>query len=188
MKNTENIEKGLKTISIILIVIAALLALNTCALLFNSKSNANNTQTLSEENEEYDVNMFTKINETNFLKTVKKTDSQVIYLGRATCGYCVKFLPTLQKAQQELKYKTNYVDITALDETSDDYTSMVKMINDMTETFNKKHDLTGDSAYKYLYGYTPMVLISKNNKIVDVWVGYSEYETFVEWLNENGIK
>lgn len=183
-------KKDTKKIFILLYVMLGLLVVNTCFVIFDgpSKTTSDNTKEEEETNTEYDVSAFNKINETEFLATVKKADTQVIYLGRATCGYCVQFLPSVQKAQDDYGYKTNYVDITAVDTSSNDYKTMTTMINNMTEAFNKEHNYTGENAYEYLYGYTPMILITKNNKIVDVWVGYSDYATFASWLESNGVK
>ena len=182
-------KKDTKKLFLLLYVMLGLLVVNTCFVIFDGSSKTTTTDTKEEEtNTEYDVSSFNKINETQFLATVKKADIQVIYLGRSTCGYCIQFLPSIKKAQEDYKYTTNYVDITAVDTSSADYKTMTTMINNMTDTFNKAHNYTGDNAYEYLYGYTPMILITKNNKIVDVWVGYSDYATFAAWLNENGIK
>jgi len=182
-------KKDVKRIYVLLYVILGLLVINTCFVLFdNGSSNNNTTKEEEETTDEYDVSSFNAMDETEFLATVKKTDLQVIYLGRATCGYCIQFLPTIKAAQEEYGYTTNYVDITAVDTSSSDYTKMTTMINNMTATFNKEHSLTGEDAYEYLYGYTPTILITKNNKIVDVWVGYSDYDTFASWLEANGVK
>ena len=183
-------KKDTKKLFLLLYVMLGLLVVNTCFVIFDGSSKTTTTDTKEEEetNTEYDVSSFNKINETQFLATVKKSDIQVIYLGRATCGYCVQFLPNIKQAQEDYKYTTNYVDITAVDTSSDDYKAMTTMINNMTDTFNKEHNYTGDNAYEYLYGYTPTILITKNNKIVDVWVGYSDYSTFASWLESNGIK
>ncbi len=181
-------KKEKKRLFILLYAILALLVVNTCFVLFDGSSKSSNTNEEEETTSEYDVSSFNAIDETEFLETVKESDLQVIYLGRATCGYCVQFLPTIKAAQEEYGYTTNYVDITAVDTSSDDYTAMTTMINNMTDTFNTKNNYTGDNAYEYLYGYTPMILVAKDGKIVDIWVGYSDYDTFASWLESNGIK
>lgn len=181
----KEVEKTLKNIVVILIVIAGLLFINTTVLLFRGGTSTNSTS----EEETYDVSMFNKIDGTEFLKVIKNSKTQVIYLGRPSCDYCVQFLPTLQEAQTKLKYTTNYVDIS--DKTvseSSGYTEMVEKIDALTDKFNKDHNLTGDNAYKYLYGITPLIVLAKDGKIVDVWLGAADYDTFTEWLNDNGVK
>ena len=181
-------KKETKKLFLLLYIMLGLLVINTCFVIFDNGTTKTDNTKEEETTDDYDVSSFNAIDETEFLATVKDTDLQVIYLGRSTCGYCVQFLPTMKQAQEEYGYTTNYVDITAVDTSSSDYTKMTTMINNMTATFNKEHSLTGDDAYEYLYGYTPMFLITKNNKIVDVWVGYSDYDTFAAWLEANGVK
>lgn len=181
-------KKEKKRLFVLLYVILGLLVINTCFVIFDNGTTKTTGTPEEETTDGYDVSSFNAIDETGFLSTIKEKDLQVIYLGRATCGYCVEFLPTMKEAQTKLDYTTNYVDITAVDTSSEDYTTMTTMINNMTETFNTEHNYTGDNAYEYLYGYTPMVVLAKNGKIVDVWVGYSDYDTFASWLSTNGIK
>jgi thioredoxin-related protein len=181
-------KKETKKLFLLLYIMLGLLVINTCFVIFDNGTTKTDNTKEEETTDDYDVSSFNAIDETGFLETVNKSTLQVIYLGRATCGYCVQFLPTMKEAQDKLGYTTNYVDITAVDTSSEDYTKMTTMINNMTETFNKEHNYTGENAYEYLYGYTPMFVLAKNGKIVDVWVGYSDYATFAAWLNENGIK
>ena len=184
----EKKNKNEKKIMICLYIIIALLVLNTIVLLaktgiIKSTSSNNNTQVSEEENADYDVSDFEEIDAEEFMDLSKKDDTSVIYLGRSTCAYCVKFLPSLKKAQEELGYKTYYVDITKYDSSSDGYEDMTNLINSMTESYNNKNQ----TDYESIYGYTPTVAILSGGSIKDIWVGYGEYDTFKNFLNENGI-
>ncbi|HOP65774.1 MAG TPA: thioredoxin family protein [Bacilli bacterium] len=181
-------EKETKKLFVLLYIILGLLVINTCFVVFDNGTSTSNNKEEEEEPSEYDVSSFTAIDESEFLDVADKSSIQVVYLGRSSCGYCQKFLPTLKEAQEKLDYTTYYVDITTVDTTSDDYTTMTTMINNMTDKFNETYGYTGDNAYTYLYGYTPMVVLVKDGKIVDIWVGYSTYDTFASWLSSNGIK
>lgn len=157
-------------------VIIALLTINTFVLIVSNvdtKKSTASTTTTTEENEEYDVSMMNTVNVDKVLKLYESKSAQVIYLGRSTCGYCVKFLPALQKAQKEYGYKTNYLDITTVSE--EDQAKLLKKDND--EGFLAKN-----------YGATPMVLVVKNGKLVDTWIGYSEYDSFAKFIEDNGFK
>lgn len=181
----------LKAIRVILTINTCLIAILSFYILFSGNilsSSGTNNNANTTDTAEYDVSMFQSIDESGFMKTAKSSTAKVIYLGRSSCGYCIQFLPVLKQAQQALKYTTYYVDITAVDTSSEDYASMKDLINGMTDTINKRYELTGDKAYTYLYGYTPIIAIVKNNKVVDIQVGYSDYNTFTSWLAENGIK
>jgi len=138
----------------------------------------------STENLEYDVSSFESIDATEFLNVLNSEEPTVVYLGREGCGYCVNFLPVLKQAQQEMNYKTHYVDIYEVDNSTDDYKTMVSKINDLTEQFNDDNN----TNYESIYGYTPMVLIVQDGYIEDVSIGYLEYDKFKEFLNKNGVE
>lgn len=171
----------------LLYVIIGILVINTLVLLIsNIKFTKEDSPTTSGEtaNEDYDVSMFNSVNSEGFLELVNKESTSVIYLGRGTCGYCVKFLPTLQKAQKEIGYKTNYVDIEKVGEDSEATNKMIEMINNMSEQYNEANG----TDYESLYGYTPTVVVVGNGKIKNIWIGYSDYDTYASWLKENGVK
>lgn len=177
----------LKKIFVALCVLIGLVTLNTIVLICKGNVTSKNTSKEAEtetESVEYDVSMFNTIDATQFMNLVDGDKASVVYMGRSGCGYCVAFLPTLQKAQTEIGYTTNYVDVSEIDSTTEDYTKMVSLIDGMAESFNKENG----TEYKTLYGYTPTVAIVKDGKIQDIWIGYSEYEDYVDWLSENGIK
>ena len=161
-------------------VIIALLAINTLLVFIaniDSNDNKSTKTTTSEGTEEtatdYDVSMMNAVDMDGLMDLFNSEDTQVVYLGRETCGYCVKFLPTLQKAQEDYGYKTNYLDITTVSE--DDVNKLLEKDNE--EGFLKEN-----------YGATPMVILVRDGKMVDTWVGYSEYDSFAQFLEKNNFK
>ncbi len=177
-------EEMLKKILICARVLIVFAVINTILLLIAvgepSPTKANNTSkntdtsesTDASENTEYDVSMFDEISGSDFIKLFndKKSGTNVIYLGREGCSYCVAFLPTLQQAQSELGYTTKYLDITTVSE------SDAQKITELNDFLSEN------------YGSTPLVIITKDGKYVDGSVGYAEYEEFIAFLNKNGIK
>lgn len=163
-------------ILVCLYIIIALLTLNTIVLVvsnMSSNESGNSTEPMTDENTEYDVSMFNEITASDLESVAASSDPQVVFIGRSTCGYCVAFLPTVQKAQEEYGYKTNYLDITKI--TSED--DQQKLL-----AFDDDNKLITDN-----FGSTPMVLILKNGKLVNGTVGYEEYDSFASFLEENGI-
>ena len=71
------------------------------------------------------------------------------------------------------RYKTNYLDITTV--TEDGHSDLMK--KDNKDKFLEKN-----------FGATPMVILVKDGKIVDTWLGYSEYDDFAQFLEKNGFK
>lgn len=169
-------EEQIKKLMIVLYIIVALLAIDTI-ILFTSNvkisGNSNNTYSSTGENVDYDISMFDEVNTDEAIDVFESKKTQVIYIGRDTCGYCVKFLPTLQQAQKDFDYTTKYLDITKVSES--DQAKLLAKDNDEEFLANN-------------FGSTPMVILVKDGEMVDTWVGYSEYDAFASFLTENGFK
>lgn len=154
-----------------LYVIIAVLVVNTVLMIVSlndtdTKTNANT----GEENINYDPSKLTEMTTTQALATITGSDLQVIYIGRAGCGYCAKFIPTLEEAQKAFNYKTIYLDLDKI--TTDDQEKITALGSDVKENF----------------GYTPMVLLAKDGKLVNMHVGYIDYTEFEKFLTDNGMK
>ena len=156
---------------IALIVISALTFI-TIFINVADFSSTSSTESTEEVSGEYDVSMFTELTTSDALEKISDGSKYVVYIGRSTCGYCVQFLPNLQKAQEEYGYQTIYIDLEQM--TSDDQTNI----------------LTVDNDEKYIsenLGYTPMVLVFEGGKLKNGWVGYAEYDSFASFLEDNGF-
>lgn len=159
-----------KTLNITLALMIVLVLFQFASLVNSSESSVKSKETTETENKEYDVSMFKQIDVDGLKEAFDSEEAKVVYLGRATCGYCVQFLPVLQKAQDEFGYQTLYIDITTIDEDG------AKEIQGM------------DSFLEENYGTTPLVIIVKDGKLVKGHVGYAEYDEFAKYLTDNGIE
>lgn len=156
-------------------VIIALLVVNiTLLVVFNGNKETSNTAAAEEASGEYDVSMFTAITTENIDKAVASNEEKLVYIGRSSCSFCVKFLPVLQQAQKDYDYETLYLDITTV--TSEEQKNILLSYDD-DEKFISEN-----------FGATPMVLLMKNGKMIDHWIGYAEYDKYVEWLEKNGFE
>ena len=171
VKNQPDYTTVLNRILYALIIISILLALNLCVnLITGTNNNKKSESTITEEeNTEYDVSEFEELTTSELAEKVKAGGTQVVYIGRSTCGYCVKFIPTLKQAQKDLGYKTIYVDLTKV--TSSDAETLYAY----------------DSFVEENFGYTPMVLVFKDGNFVKGTVGYTEVDEFKSFLKEAGI-
>lgn len=175
--NTIEVKDLLKKLLTCAYIVIVLLVINTILALTQSnvsnESSESTQKTETEENIEYDVSMFDTVDADKVIDLYKSDDTQVIYIGRSTCGYCVQFLPALQQAQKDYGYKTKYLDITTVSEDG------------------QKAILDKDNEEGFLannFGSTPMVILVRDGKLVDGWVGYAEYDAFASFLEENGFK
>ncbi len=119
---------------------------------------------------EYDVSMFTEISFDDFMEMYKEDKHYFVYTGRSTCGYCVAFLPALQQSVSEYDYTLYYLDI---DKVSQDELKKIAELH---------------SKYETTIGATPMVYLMGKKNVVAVNVGYTEYETYAKFLEDNGVK
>lgn len=175
-----NNEEMLKKIFLFVKILIVIAVINTILLLValgedgstKKTVSSGNTTTQEQENTEYDVSEFDAIEANEFMKLFsdKKSGTNVIYLGREGCGYCISFLPHLKQAQANLGFTAKYLDIAAV---SDADANKITALN----------DFLGEN-----YGYTPIVIVTKNGKFVDGSVGYLEYDELVDFLNKSGVK
>lgn len=171
---TKDYSEVLNKILICLYALIAILVINTTILLVKDGSTkANTTSNNTEENAEYDVSMFKSVTADTLGDAVSSDTAKIVYIGRSTCGYCVQFLPILQQAQTDYGYETLYLDITTVT-TTEQQDKILAFDND--EGFLKEN-----------FGGTPMVLLMKNGKLVDTWIGYAEYSEYSAWLEKNGF-
>ena len=184
----ENNQIMLKKILMCAYIIIALIVINTVILICKGNiTTGNNSSTSTEQSSGYDVSMMESVDLNTMLNDVfKRKDIQVVYMGRSTCSHCVSFLPTLQKAQNELNYTTVYLDIEKVDSDSDDFKTFISKL-DKKYTMNVNGEDKTDT-YGSFYGYTPAVFLYKDGKMIDGKIGELEYDDFVKWLNDNGIK
>lgn len=176
MKNEEKLSKILKCAYIII----ALLIVDTIILLTaNVKITTDSTKNNPQQEEptqadvDYDVSMFKEVSMDEVIDLFDSKDAKVIYIGRATCGYCVKFLPMLQQAQDEYGYQTYYYDMDKL--TDEDRQKILKKDNE-------------DGFLEENFTATPMVLVVKDGELIGPWVGYNEYDEFAQFLEKYGFE
>lgn len=187
----------LNRIVVCLIVIAIILAINTTVLIFKNNDSSSNKDTTnnssnnaSNDNEQtsnYDVSMMNELDLSKALDLFNDKDkTYVLYIGRPDCSACISYLPTLQEAQENLGYTTQYLNLNNIDTKSDDFTKFSNKLSvkyTMTVSGEEQTETFGTWM-----GYTPMTIIIKNGKMVDGEIGAVNYSTLVSLLKNNGIE
>ena len=93
-----------------------------------------------------------------------------MFIGRETCGYCVKFKETIKELHKEYKVDINYIDTDSLDEAG----------------FNK---LTSTEEYLQQEQWgTPTSFVYYNGNQIDMINGYIDENALKEKLNTYGIE
>ncbi len=188
----------LNRIVVCLIVIAIILAINTTVLIFknnstsnNESSNTNNPSSSSgnsgTQTSNYDTSMMEELDLSKALKLFDEKDkTYVLYIGRPDCSACVSYLPTLQDAQENLGYKTQYLNLNNINTKSDDFSKFSKKL-----TVKYTMPVDGEDETKTFgewIGFTPMTIIIKDGKMVDGEIGAINYSTLTSLLKNNGIE
>lgn len=154
-----------------LYIIIALLALNIIITAVKgnnngtssngTNNNSKTTTTTTVATADYDVSKFKAINTDEFIDAYNGSETQLIYLGRPDCGFCVRFVPILTGVQEKYNFTTLYLDIN----TVKDANRIIELNNDF---------FTGEDTK---YGYTPATLIVRDGKIIDSQIGASDAST-----------
>lgn len=124
----------------------------------------------SDSSDEYDVSMFESITMDDFKDMFEDDEKYFVFVGRSTCGYCVAFLPYLQKSVEDYDYTLYYLNAQNL--TSSDVSDAVEL----------------DSSLKDTFSSTPMVYVIEDGEVVDVNKGYTDYDVLANFLEDNGVK
>ena len=184
-------EEYLKKIYIMLIVVLVISVMSLLIGLVNysntkgttTNNNSPTTNNNGSSTSDYDVSMFNAVGLSDILKFLwkKNKETHILYLGRSTCSACVAFLPNLQATQKEMNFTADYLDITTVDTTSDEFKKFGELLSkEITQSVNGE---TQTGKISEFYGYTPMVIVVKNGEAVDAIVGsYSKdnLQTFLK--------
>ena len=100
-----------------------------------------------------------------FTEKMKSKDLQVIYYGSSQCGYCKLQTPIMKQIKSDYKLAYYYIDATKLK--SDDQKEILEKLD--------------------IEGSTPTIAIVKNNKVVDVNVGFMDGKATVEFFKQNKL-
>lgn len=182
------IEEYLKKIYTMLIVVLVISVMSLMIGLVNysnTKGTTNNSSTTSNGDsvpENYDVSMFNEVAVGDILKFLGTSNKQthILYLGRSTCSACVAFLPGLQETQKEMNFTTDYLDITKVDTSSDDFKKFSSLLSkEITQNVNGTNQTGKISEF---YGLTPMIVVIKNGEAVDAIVGSYSKENLQKFL------
>ena len=161
--------KFLICISICISVISLFVGLFVLNKLSDDTNVKNDDSEEVTETSDYDISMFKSITMDDFKKMFKKDKTYVVFTGRSTCGYCVAFLPHAQKSVEEYDYTLYYLDVDTI--TRSDVEDAIELDSSLEDTFSN----------------TPMVYIIEDGEVVDVNEGYTDYEVFADFLEDNGI-
>ncbi len=110
----------------------------------------------------------TDIDIDDYLDLKKGDKASIIYIARPTCHYCQQMEPIVRNIVYEYGVKINYLNTDELDD--DGQAKLVK----------------SDDYFSEGYG-TPLLLVVKDDEIVDIQEGLTDKDTTVNFLKDNGF-
>lgn len=131
----------------------------------NSSSSTTSTSSDIPEDEQGDLN---DIDIDEYLDLLEGDDASIIYIARPTCHYCQQMEPIIRNIVYEYDVKVNYLNTDELDD--EGQSKLIK----------------SDDYFSEGYG-TPLLLVVKKDKIVDIQEGLTDKDTTVKFLKDNGF-
>ena len=117
------------------------------------------------EDEQGDLN---EIDIDEYLDLKEGDEASIIYIARPTCHYCQEMEPIVKNIVYEYGVEVNYLNTDELDDEG-----QAKLIE-------------SDDYFSEGYG-TPLLLVVKDDEIVDIQEGLTDKDATVNFLKDNGF-
>ena len=131
----------------------------------SSTNNSSNDSSDISEDEQADLN---EIDIDEYLDLKEGSDASIIYIARPTCHYCQEMEPIVKNIVYEYGIEVNYLNTDELDD--EGQSKLIK----------------SDDYFSEGYG-TPLLLVVKDDEIVDIQEGLSDKDTTVNFFKDNGL-
>lgn len=179
-ENIELLETKFRNLTFIVILGFVILGLLIIGLYFrNGSSSKTSNGTGNPTTVEYDISKMNQLSGEEATKLFDKKGTHVLYIGRPTCSVCVKLVPELNKVMDDLDIKINYSQLNETFRT--DFKDLFDKLTKETKV-NDNEGTFGELLEKY--GYTPIVVVIKDGKMADGFVGYRDASTIEKLLEK----
>lgn len=160
----------------------------------NSSNNGSSSSSSgSSSTSNYDVSQMNEVDVDDALALFDEEGTHVLYIGRSTCSVCVQFVPVLNEVQEDLDFKTNYLDVDAISsiwaknktDAAEEMYNQVKRLTDKLDieaSANGETDTLGNLFISK--GFTPALVVIKDGKVVEGFFGYRDKDTLTGILEE----
>ena len=174
------IETKIRNLTYIVLVGFIVILLLLIGLYFKDNSSiAKESSGTTTTDNGYDVSKMNTLSGEEATKLFDKKGTHVLYIGRSTCGVCVNLVPQLNAAMEELDIKINYLPLESTFRT--DFGKLFDLLDIETE-INGEEGTYGELLETY--GYTPLVIVIKDGKMVDGFVGSRDSKVIVELIEK----
>lgn len=168
----QQLDVKLRNLTFIVILGFVLIALLIIGLYFKdggSKTSSGGSSGSSDTSVKYDVSKMKQVTGDEAAKLFDEKGTHILYIGRSTCSVCVNLVPELNTVMSDMTLTINYLPLTQTFRT--DFKNLFDKL-DIETTVNNNKGTYGELLEEY--GYTPVVVVIKDGKMVDGFVGYRE--------------
>lgn len=168
----QQLDVKLRNLTFIVILGFVLIALLIIGLYFKdggSKTSNGGSSGSSDTSFKYDVSRMKQVTGDEAAKLFDEKGTHILYIGRSTCSVCVNLVPELNTVMSDMTLTINYLPLTQTFRT--DFKNLFDKL-DIETTVNNNKGTYGELLEEY--GYTPVVVVIKDGKMVDGFVGYRE--------------
>lgn len=159
----------------------------------NSTKSSSSSSSSESSSSDYDVSQMKEVDVDDALALFDEEGTHVLYIGRSTCSVCVQFVPVLNVVQEDLDFKTNYLDVDAISsiwaknktDAAEEMYNQVKRLTDKLDieaSANGETDTLGNLFISK--GFTPALVVIKDGKVVEGFFGYRDKDTLTGILEE----
>lgn len=168
----QQLDVKLRNLTFIVILGFVLIALLIIGLYFKdggSKTSNGGSSGSSDTSVKYDVSKMKQVTGDEAAKLFDEKGTHILYIGRSTCSVCVNLVPELNTVMSDMTLTINYLPLTQTFRT--DFKNLFDKL-DIETTVNNNKGTYGELLEEY--GYTPVVVVIKDGKMVEGFVGYRE--------------
>ena len=159
----------------------------------DSAKSSSSSSSSESSSSDYDVSQMKEVDVDDALALFDEEGTHVLYIGRSTCSVCVQFVPVLNEVQEDLDFKTNYLDVDAISsiwaknktDAAEEMYNQVKRLTDKLDieaSANGETDTLGNLFISK--GFTPALVVIKDGKVVEGFFGYRDKDTLTGILEE----
>ncbi len=160
----------------------------------SGSSNTGTSQGGSSSSSSYDVSKMNAIAEDEIDTLLSDKKTHIVYIGRSTCSVCVQTVPVLNQVQSDLGFTLDYIPLELKNSESDSgeghafstwvtyMRNLIDAMKDVDATVNGEDGTLG--GLFEAHGYTPVVVVIENGKVVDGFIGYRSADAMKEIFNK----
>lgn len=173
------IDVKLRNLTFIVIIGFIVIGLLIVGLYFKDGSsrttNGGSSSSGSDTTVKYDVSKMKEITGEQAAKLFDEKGTHFLYIGRSTCSVCVNLVPELNTVMNDMTITLNYLPLNQTFRT--DFKDLFDKL-DIETTVNNNKGTFGELLEEY--GYTPVVIVIKDGKMADGFIGYRDADKIEE--------